>query len=238
MNMIFIVFIISGLLIFTDVFETYTFEKEICIFGYERICKIKRNYKKINNNKQKLSFISELIDIFINFCIDYGGKIPYYTFNMFKNAFRLSSDCTRKLVMNIININQKTLKKIHSIYEKLFKYIPSFDKNKTFANIFLLLYFMFLLFNIFRILLVVVNPSNFIVYVIIQNIMLLFCFVFYNGKDDLVYLFFNEENIVISTIFIFSILLAIILPRKYIISIFLIFVLFLSNILILLLKIE
>ena len=177
MNMIFI-FIISGLLIFTDVFETYTFEKEICIFGYERICKIKRNYKKINNNKQKLSFISELIDIFINFCIDYGGKIPYYTFNMFKNAFRLSSDCTRKLVMNIININQKTLKKIHSIYEKLFKYIPSFDKNKTFANIFLLLYFMFLLFNIFRILLVVVNPSNFIVYVIIQNIMLLFCFVF------------------------------------------------------------
>ena len=85
---------------------------------------------------------------------------------MFKNAFRLSSDCTRKLVMNIININQKTLKKIHSIYEKLFKYIPSFDKNKTFANIFLLLYFMFLLFNIFRILLVVVNPSNFIVYVI------------------------------------------------------------------------
>ena len=85
---------------------------------------------------------------------------------------------------------------------------------------------------------IIINPSNFIVYAIIQNIMLLFCFIFYNGKDNFVYLFFNDENIVIATIFIFSILLAIILPRKYIISIFLIFLLLLSNILILLLKIE
>ena len=233
-----LVSIFSIIFIFTDVYETYTFEKEICFFGYEKICEIKRNYKKITNNKPKLSFISQIIDYVINFCINYGSEIPYYVFNMFRNAFGLYNDEPRKKIMSIINISKKTLKKIQSIYGKLFKYIPSFEKNKIFANIFLSFYFMFLSFNIFNSLLIFINPSNFIINIIIQNIMLLLCLIFYNGKDNFVYLFFNEENIVIGTIFIFSILLAIALPRKYMISIFSIFMLLLSNILIFLLKMD
>ena len=183
-----LVSIFSIIFIFADVFETYTFEKEICFFGDEKICGIKRNYRKITNNKQKLSFTSKIIDKIINFCINYGLEIPYYVFNMFRNAFGLYSDDTRKYIISLININKKMLKKIHSINDKLFKYIPSFEKNKSFAIIFLSFYFMFLSFNIFHSLMIVINPSNFIVYAIFQNIMLLFCFIFYNGKDNF-YLF-------------------------------------------------
>ena len=112
-----LVSIFSIIFIFTDVYETYTFEKEICFFGYEKICEIKRNYKKITNNKPKLSFISQIIDYVINFCINYGSEIPYYAFNMFRNAFGLYNDEPRKKIMSIININKKTLKKFNQFME-------------------------------------------------------------------------------------------------------------------------
>ena len=78
---------------------------------YEKIYEIKRNYKKITNNKQELSFIIQIIDNIINFYINYGSEIPYYAFNMFRNAFGLYNDEPRKKIIIIININKKTLKK-------------------------------------------------------------------------------------------------------------------------------
>ena len=64
---------------------------------------------------------------------------------MLRNVYGLCSDDTRKHIISLININKKILKKVNSINEKLLKYIPPFEKNKSFTIFIVVLFYIFII---------------------------------------------------------------------------------------------
>ena len=117
-------------------------------------------------------------------------------------------------------INEKNRIIKQKIKQILIKILSSFQlfSNKLLANICFYIYianFFFILSNFINIL---SSPNKIINFYIFQNILILFCFIFYNEQKILL-LFLNDENIIIILIFLFStlfsILFIIMFKKKY-----------------------
>ena len=166
-----------------------------------------------------LDFLFDKIkSLFIHIIMIVRKKLDFLLFNNIKK---------------IIFINNFFLTSIRNILLTMNIYIPSIKPNSFFFVVCLLIYITIWFAFLFNLSTIFINPSNSVNVLLLQNIILLMCSLFYNGSGWFLEISLNLEKLNFLIYFFLITIISIFLPKNYILHLFLIIILFISNLFIL-----
>ena len=166
-----------------------------------------------------LDFLFDKIkSLFIHIIMIVRKKLDFLLFNNIKKT---------------IFINNFFLTSIRNILLTMNIYIPSIKPNSFFFVVCLLIYITIWFAFLFNLSTIFMNPSNSVNVLLLQNIILLMCSLFYNGSGWFLEISLNLEKLNFLIYFFLITIISIFLPKNYILHLFLIIILFISNLFIL-----
>ena len=183
--------------------------------------------KKFNGAKNFFVFICQGIldflfdkikSLFIHIIMIVRKKLDFLLFNNIKK---------------IIFINNFFLTSIRNILLTMNIYMLSIKPNNFFFVVCLLIYITIWFAFLFNLSTIFINPSNSVNVLLLQNIILLMCSLFYNGSGWFLEISLNLEKLNFLIYFFLITIISIFLPKNYILHLFLIIILFISNLFIL-----
>ena len=166
--------------------------------------------------------LESLITRIFNYILCLFKDIFIYILNLIIEAMGFKKD--------MIKINDDVLSEIYNNLLYFKKYIPDVKSNFKLLFCFTLFYIFNTLYILISMHNIIIFPSSFFYNLWFNNIFLLLCFIFYYGSITFYDIFISKENLSISILFVLLMLVTILLPKKYIITIFFCIVLIILNI--------